>query len=213
MHPLLETISSLSTPIIGVMAGIHLFAFGLLWVWYRADSRRLAALLDDFTRGLKQRSVLDRSCSLLEQTDAFLHDIRDVLDNPASKDDREALRARIGVLDEKRRYLQSLRFETCYNLCRTMIETYPLAGILGTIIAIGAALQGGGEAASVQVIVQRFGEAIWSTCAGLVAAVLLLFLNGCLETAFVRLTEERDEVRRLVALAKRVLTPGGRSGS
>jgi biopolymer transport protein ExbB len=112
------------------------------------------------------------------------------------------------VLDEKRRYLNSMFFETVYNITRTMIEAYPLAGVLGTILAIGAALQTGAAAdqgVTVAAIVGRFGDAIWSTFAGLMAAILLMFLNSIVETGFERLGENRRHVRETIARAKREL--------
>src|SRR5690606_15884731 len=107
------------------------------------------------------------------------------------------------------KYLHSLAFETSYNICRTMIEAYPLAGVLGTILAIGAALQQGAateQIATVSTIVSRFGDAIWSTFAGLIAAILLMFLNSLLEPGFSRLSENRVHVRDTVARAKRELS-------
>jgi biopolymer transport protein ExbB/TolQ len=114
------------------------------------------------------------------------------------------------ILDERRRYLHSLFFETVYNIARTMIEAYPLAGVLGTILAIGTAIQMGGDAAggtsAVNQIVSQFGNAIWSTFAGLTAAILLMFINSWLETPFGRLSENRTHVREMVARAKRELS-------
>jgi biopolymer transport protein ExbB/TolQ len=89
-----------------------------------------------------------------------------------------------------------------------MIEAYPLAGVLGTILAIGAALNSPDPetASSVGAIVQRFGEAIWSTFAGLSAAIVLMFINGILEPPFSRLSENRLHVRETVARVKRELS-------
>lgn len=88
---------------------------------------------------------------------------------------------------------------------RNMIEAYPLAGVLGTISAIGAALSapGGGNVAS---IVERFGESIWCTFAGLASAIVLMFVNSLLEPGFSRLSENRLHVRETVAKAKRELS-------
>lgn len=205
---LLTILSGLSTPVIAGAAVVHLLAFAWLMVWARLDLRRMAGDLDSFTRELKHRSVLDRGSSLSDQIDAFLADVRDVLDLPARRTDREALSQRMRILDEERRYLQSHLFETCYNICRTMIEAYPLAGVLGTILAIGAALQLGDEegAQTVNLVVKSFGDAIWSTFAGLIAAMLLMFINSAVETGFRRLAEHRLYVRETVARAKRELT-------
>jgi biopolymer transport protein ExbB/TolQ len=113
------------------------------------------------------------------------------------------------IMDEKRRYLQSMFFETVYNMARTMIEAYPLGGIVGTVLAIGAALNAeaaGGQAASVDLLIRRFGDSIWCTFAGLMATIILLFINSFLEPGFNRLTENRQHVRETVARVKRELS-------
>lgn len=204
MSTFLESLSEASTFLIAVAAAIHLVLFVILWFWYRNDLQRIAAALDDFTRGIRHRSVLDRTSHLSDQIEAFLSDVNEILDTPARSEDRQSLLDRISILDEKRRYLQSMGFEIGYNVLRSMIEAYPLAGILGTILAIGLVVQKG-EAASTTLIVQRFGEAIWSTCAGLVAAVILMFYNSLVEPSFLRLTENREQVRHTVARVKRAL--------
>lgn len=205
---LLSQLSGLSTTIILCALAVHLFVFGLLWIWARRDLRNIASALFDFTRRLKNQSLLDSSAHLSDQIDAFLADVNDVLEDPSRKDDRAELLGRMRVLDEKRRYLNSMLFETVYNITRTMIEAYPLAGVLGTILAIGAALQSDAaleQGVTVSAIVGRFGDAIWSTFAGLMAAILLMFINSIVETGFERLSEDRRHVRETIARAKREL--------
>jgi biopolymer transport protein ExbB len=208
LGPLLEYLSGLSTQVILVAAVFHFLFFFWLWVWYRRDLRVIASTLEDFTRGIKHRSIIGRASPLGTQIDAFVADIQDVLSDDERKEDRQACLLRLHILDEKRSYLDSLSFETAHNIARTMIEAYPLAGVLGTILAIGSALQRSGDgsaAQSMNTIVSRFGDAIWSTFAGLCAAMLLMFINSFLETRFERLTDSRTHVRDVVAKAKREL--------
>ncbi|MCA9038577.1 MAG: MotA/TolQ/ExbB proton channel family protein, partial [Planctomycetaceae bacterium] len=148
------------------------------------------------------------SAPLTNQIEAFVQDINDVLEDDARRGDRVECLRRMHILDEKRGYLDSLSFETMTNVARTMIEAYPLAGVLGTILAIGSALQSPiteGASTTMNAIVGRFGDAIWSTFAGLCAAILLMFVNSVLETRFARLTDSRLHVRDIVAKAKREL--------
>ncbi|MCA8994996.1 MAG: MotA/TolQ/ExbB proton channel family protein [Planctomycetaceae bacterium] len=210
MDELLHQISTYTTPAIVVLAGVHLFLFFVLWIWSRRDFKNIASTLFDFTRGLKHQSVLDTTAHLSDQIDAFLADVNETLDVAGRSGDRETLHQRMRILDEKRRYMNSMSFETMYNMARTMIEAYPLMGVLGTIIAIGAALQTDTAATAVAadtlgLVLSRFGEAIWSTAAGLVAAMLLMFVNSCLEMSFGRLTENRRHVREMIARVKREL--------
>ncbi len=209
MPSLIDNLSGLSTVIIAAACSVHLFAFFVLWAWSRRDLRTITSSLDDFTRGLKHRSFLDSTAHLSDQIEAFLADVKEVLEAPTKQSDKQTLFQRMNILDEKRKYLNSMSFETSYNICRTMIEAYPLAGVLGTILAIGAALQsgpGGSATTAVSTIVSRFGDAIWSTFAGLTAAIVLMFLNSLLETSFRRLAENRAHVRETVARVKRELS-------
>ena len=206
MTHLLDHLSALSTTVIAAAAAVHFAFFLLLWVWFRRETRVSTASLDRFTRGLKHRSVLDATGSLGDQIEAFLADVNEVLSSPGATDERRLLRDRVNILDEQRGYLNALPFETSYNIARTMVEAYPLAGVLGTILAIGAALASPEGTASVGDIVSRFGDAIWSTFAGLIAAIVLMFLNSALEPKFSRLAENRAHVRETVARAKRELS-------
>ena len=114
---------------------------------------------------------------------------------------------RMSILDEQRRYLDSFRFESAWNVARTGIEIYPLLGVLGTIFALWLAMRepSADASATVGAIVQRFGLAIDSTFAGLAIAVFLMVVNSFLETLFVRLAENRRAVRQLVTQVKRDL--------
>jgi len=207
MPELLTNVSNLSTTVIVAAFAVHVAAFALLRGWSKRDLQRLATTLDDFTRGLKHRSVLGSTGHLSDQIDAFIADVNEVLEDDSRHADRQALLQRMNILDERRGYLHSLFFETSYNIWRTMIDAYPLAGVLGTILAIGVALQAepGGEAGSVAAIVSQFGNAVWSTFAGLASAIALMFLNSCVEPSFQRLTENRAHIREMVARTKREL--------
>jgi len=204
----LQFFSSLSTPVIIVAALFHLLCFSFLRSWCARDLRVIAGTLDDYTRGLKHRSVLERGAPLTTQIDAFVQDVNDVLSDESRSDDRSECLRRMQILDEKRRYLESLSFETATHVARTMIEAYPLSGVLGTVLAIGSALQTDASAQSastVNLVMARFGDSIWSTFAGLSAAIVLMFINSILEIRFNRLTDSRTHVRDMVARAKREL--------
>lgn len=201
---MLEQVSRYSTFAIAIAAVIHLTVFIVLAWWAKRDRKTIAQTLKRFTDGLPNRSNLDWNAHLSDQIEGFLADIDDVLHAPQAERHRTTLRERMAILDERRDYLQSLRFETIWNVARNMIEAYPLAGVLGTISAIGAALSAKGGA-SVANIVERFGESIWCTFAGLASAIGLMFINSILEPGFLRLSENRLHVRETVARAKREL--------
>lgn len=204
----LQFLSSLSTPVIAGCAILHLLYFAMLKQWYSRDLRMIASTLDDYTRGLKYRSVLSRSVPLTTQIDAFVQDVNDVITDGSRTEDRAECLRRMHILDEKRPYLESIAFETAANTAKTMIEAYPLGGVLGTVLAIGSALQADAVSrteSTVNVVMERFGDSIWSTFTGLFAAIMLMFVNSVLEIRFNRLTDSRTHVRDMVGRAKREL--------
>ena len=64
----------------------------------------------------------------------------------------------------------------------------------------------GPDGGAVSTIVARFGDAIWSTFAGLSAAIILMLIHSYWETSFARLSENREHVRDTVTQAKRELS-------
>ncbi|PHQ32030.1 MotA/TolQ/ExbB proton channel family protein [Rhodopirellula bahusiensis] len=206
---MLELISSYSTVAIVVAALAHVLFFFVLAMWARSDRKKIVQTLQRFTDSLPNRSRMDHDAHASDQVEACLADIHDVLVEPSGSPNRMALSQRMRILDERRDYLHSLRFETAWNVARTMIEAYPLAGVLGTILAIGAALASDDQA-SVGVIVTRFGDAIWSTFAGLASAITLMLINSFVEPGFAKLSENRLHVRETASKAKRELGPADR---
>lgn len=209
MPEMLQSLSGLSTIVIASACAVHLAVFFLLLGWSKRDLRRIASSLDEFTRGLRHRSIFAATGNLSVQIEAFVADINEVLEDPERGEDRDALLQRMNILDERRGYLHSLVFDTSYNIWRTMIDAYPLAGVLGTILAIGVAMQAepsGESVSAVSRIVDQFGNAVWSTFAGLASAILLMFLNSCVEPRFYRLAENRVHIREMIGKAKRELS-------
>ncbi len=210
----LGVISQFSTRIVSGIFLMHLFVFFVLWLWWRQHLRVLVQTLRDFTSKLNHQSRLDAWCHPTEQIDAFLADVKDVMAGPKDSEDRKQLQLRLKLFDEKRRYLSAVGFETSYNICRTMIEAYPLFGILGTLLAMAVGLasrQAGDGTGNVTMIVSRLGEAIWCTVVGLVATLVLMFINSIIEPRFQKLQENRTAIRDAVQHVKRELSTSGGS--
>ncbi|MBC7968101.1 MAG: hypothetical protein H7Z17_19495, partial [Fuerstia sp.] len=84
----LQFFSSLSTPVIVIAAMFHLLYFWFLRSWCKRDLHVIAGTLDDYTRGLQHRSVLERGVPLTTQIDAFVQDVNDVLSDASRSEDR-----------------------------------------------------------------------------------------------------------------------------
>jgi biopolymer transport protein ExbB len=210
MNGVMEVLPGTISYVICGLATVHAVGFVMLWRWSKRDYQSQFRLLEDFTSGLSHRSRIAPGGHIADQVDAFLADIRDVLGRDSTDPRRMTLKDRIYVLDERRDYLNSMSFEKWTNMARTVIEVYPLLGILGTILAVAAALPAleANDAGAMTDIMRLFGAAIWSTIWGLGAAIILMWANSWLEPEYSRLAEIRVNVRDVVAQAKRELGGG-----
>jgi biopolymer transport protein ExbB/TolQ len=193
--------------IILAFAVIHAGLFSWLAVAYRQMTSRLGAHLENLVRGFSSHSDIDRGLSIDDDINLFLADLQDVIRNPAKLHELEDLRTRLIYKDEARPYLKTASFERVYSLSRTLIEIYPLLGILGTVLAIGCGLAAQASAspesgAAIDAVVKNFGNSIWSTFMGLLFAVIYMILNAFWEPSFQRLMEHQTNVREVITAAK-----------
>jgi biopolymer transport protein ExbB/TolQ len=190
--------------IIGLVGVIHVFAFLGLWHNRTKQARRLEAHLRNIVGTFSTHMDVDPYSTLDEKIDGFIHDIREILRDPARREDQRKLYHRLVMKEESKKYLQGKTFETVYNVLQTFIETYPFWGILGTLLGIGlgftaTAMQ---QTTGSSQIVKNFGGAIWCTVAGLVCAIVLMLLHAAMEPGLKRLAEHRAAVRDVIRSAK-----------
>ena len=187
-----------------LLAAAHLLAFAWLWRQRGLQALWLAGHLENLVQGFSSHADRDPYTTVDEQIDSFLANVREVLDDPSRAADRLSLHDKIVAKDESKKYLRGSRFETLYSVVRTSIEMYPLLGIMGTVLAIGLALNapaGDGSLASER-IVRNFAGSIWATLAGIGCGIVLLLVNAVVEPAFQRLLEHRWDVREVISAAK-----------
>jgi biopolymer transport protein ExbB len=193
--------------IILAFAIVHAGLFSWLAASYRRKTKGLGAHLENLVRGFSSRSDTARNLSIDDDINMFLADLQDVIRNPAKLHELEDLRTRLIYKDEARPYLKTASFERVYSLSRTLIEIYPLLGILGTVLAIGCGLASQANAApesgaAIDAVVRNFGNSIWSTFMGLLFAVIYMILNAFWEPSFLRLMEHQTNVREVITAAK-----------
>lgn len=190
--------------IIGVVGVVHVLCFLALWHNRNKQARRLEAHLRNIVGAFSTHMDVDPYSTLDEKIDGFIHDIREILRDPARRDDQRKLYHRLVMKEESKKYLQGKTFETVYNVLQTFIETYPFWGILGTLLGIGLGFTGQAlqQTSGSSQIVKNFGGAIWCTVAGLVCAIALMLLHSAMEPGLKRLAEHRAAVRDVIRSAK-----------
>lgn len=201
----------------------HFVILLVLWRWERTQTKGLAAYLSNLVRIFSSRADMDPRTTVHDRIDGFIADIREVLSDRQRHEDRERLYQRIVIKDELKPDMQGGRLETLYNFARTGIEAYPLLGILGTVLAIGLGLNAPRPVVSAVPtavearvdapgatrspdttgsIIRNFANSIWSTCAGIAFAIVLMLVNALIEPGFDRLAKHRHDVREVIGAAK-----------
>lgn len=190
--------------IIGVVGVVHVICFLALWHNRNKQARRLEAHLRNIVGSFSTHMDVDPYSTLDEKIDGFIHDIREILRDPARRDDQRKLYHRLVMKEESKKYLHGKTFETVYNVLQTFIETYPFWGILGTLLGIGLGFTGQAmqETTGSSQIVKNFGGAIWCTVAGITCAIVLMLLHAAMEPGLKRLAEHRAAVRDVIRSAK-----------
>src|ERR1700722_13287281 len=151
-----------------LLASLHLLGFFYLWRERGRQGMWLAAHLDNLVQGFSSHADRDPYATLDERIDAFLANIHEVLTDPSRGPDPQKLHEQLLLKDETKKYLRGSTFETLYSLARTGIEIYPLLGIMGTVLAIGLALNAhspdsvDAATSATERIVRNFSGSIWA---------------------------------------------------
>lgn len=132
----------------------HLALFLTLYSEHQERLANLRVFIRNLARRLVMRWSDERPNSTVdEEIDILLHDLRDALPSTGANWDLEhATRVREAVfaIDQPRDYLYGTLFEKRLNLAKAITETYPLLGIVGTVLAIAAGMASAKEQAPVQ---------------------------------------------------------------
>lgn len=115
---------------------LHAMVFVGLCISRWRQVRRLATHLEDILGPAYRHLDQDPDRTIDEVIDGFFHDIDEVITDGRSAAKAHDLAHRLSTKDEARKYLKVMRFERVYSFARTGIEAWPLAGILGTVLAI-----------------------------------------------------------------------------
>jgi biopolymer transport protein ExbB len=170
------------------------------------SSKQMFAWLQNLVGPFSRRRDVQPAAHQLDSIDAFLADVRDVVEQPEDEAELRSLQQRITIKGESRPHGLSHMFEQIYGLCRASIEAFPLLGILGTVLAIAAGMQAtsdGQTASQITQVVKNFGESVYCTAWGILFAIVFSFVNGWYEPDFHRVIGQTHMLEDLVLAVKK----------
>jgi len=142
---LLQWFADNASLLICCFAVVHFLVLLVLRVWWSRTLLTLQDYLRSLLANIKGTSDPRSIGDLDDQVEAFLQDVRAILTQEHFQHERDEIRTRVIAKKEQRPYLRAKAFERWYSVVRTAVEIYPLAGILGTILAMAVSLAPGGQ--------------------------------------------------------------------
>lgn len=206
MDSLVSFLSSIWVYVIMLCAILNVAAWCFLVHTARKSSKQMFAWLTNLVGPFSRRRDVEPDAHQLDSIDAFLSDIRDVIEHPQDDAELRSLQQRITIRGETRPHGLSHMFEQIYGLCRASIEAFPLLGILGTVLAIAAGMQAtsdGETASQISQVVKNFGESVYCTAWGILFAIIFSFVNGWYEPDFHRVIGQSHVLEDLVLAVKK----------
>ena len=149
-----------------IILAVAVFEMALYIILYKMSSSNTYQLYDslrNMLRGIKDPPELDRS-RIVHDEIVVLLDTAESL-RKTSQENFKKLLSNIHVQDARKIDLKTYKLERWGNVANALVQTFPLLGIFGTILAIGQSMQG--VKFDVSIIMQAFMNAINTTMLGL----------------------------------------------
>jgi len=186
----LQTLIERGGPVMWPLIGLSILGMALsierAWVFFMANRGSRIQRLKDVTRAIRSgnREAADRFAKQDKSVYGAL--ISEILDAPISESSGEE------AVDEQR-----MRLERFLPLLSTIITAAPMLGILGTVLGIIEAFQGMSQQEGNPDMAQvgaAIGEALISTAAGIVVALLVLLPHATFRSQIARATSRMENL-------------------
>lgn len=190
MPEALQTLIQRGGPVMWPLIGLSILGMALsierAWVFFAANRGSRIQRLKDVTRAIRggNREAADRFAKQDKSVYGAL--ISEMLDTPISESAGEE------AVDEQR-----MRLERFLPLLSTIITAAPMLGILGTVLGIIEAFQGMSQqdgSADMAQVGAAIGEALISTAAGIVVALLVLLPHATFRAQIERATSRMENL-------------------
>jgi biopolymer transport protein ExbB/TolQ len=165
-------------PIIFGLAAVEAALLAWVGVMMREHRRRMLDSTLNILKGFRHAPDFDSTKHLHDQVSSVLEFIsRKVRTDPEA---RHQLRDNLRSVANSSHHSKYFRVERVANVVATLVQVFPLLGILGTVVAIAGTTLVPGEPLSPSEITEAFVLALSTTIVRLIFAVIFLVIEGAL---------------------------------
>lgn len=177
--PIFSLLTGQITTIIYVLAVVEAcLAIAILWS-IRAQGIRLKDATDNMVKGFVDAPDRDSSMSLHEKIESSLRFITNKIQVEPKA--REIVRENAGKIAERSSDNRYFGIEVYSSMMSTLVQVFPLLGILGTILAISSQTIGASGTLDPQALTGAFVVAMDTTILGIGFAVLFMLAESVLQ--------------------------------
>jgi len=191
--------------VIGILFCVNGGIFFYLYITSNSIKKKLEGYLINVVKGNVITPDVDKSQNLDQIIDAHIKTISDGL-MIWTKAEKENTLLRMELKEESKHQYDDLNFFVIlYSLARSIIEVFPLLGILGTLLAIGAGFGGEEKVESEQIksVIKNFKDSVWVSAGGISCAIFYTLVNSYCEPIFEKLVTNKSKINDLISEAKK----------
>lgn len=183
--------------IIYLFVAVEIYLVASIFFLMRKHEMVLLDVSDNLLKGFKDAPDKDSSQSINERIRTALDFIsQKISTNPEF---RTEFAKNAGTVSQRPLYNRHFKIEIYASIMSTLVQVFPLLGILGTILAIAqTAFQSGGSV-DVSSLSNAFVLAMDTTILGITFSILFMIVESTLHPKIERVINESMDYKRIVA--------------
>lgn len=184
-------------PIIFLFAAVEVFLIIRMFLMMKKHEGVLLDVSDNLLKGFRDAPDRDSEQMINERIQASLDYIhRKINEDPSVKPDFAKNASKI---IQRPLYQRHYKIEIYASVMSTLVQVFPLLGILGTILAIAqTAFQSGGQI-DVSTLSNAFVLAMDTTILGITFSILFMVIESALQPKIERVINESNDFKQIVA--------------
>jgi biopolymer transport protein ExbB len=183
-------------PIIYIFVAVEVYLVISIFILMKKHEARLLDVVDNLTKGFQDAPDRDSNQSAHEKIQGILQFVRNkIILNP---DFRTKFQQNVGKLHERPLYSRHYSIEIVASIMSTLVQVFPLLGILGTILAIAQTAVPGAQIDS-NALSQAFVLAMDTTILGISFSILFMVIESALHPKIERVITESKEYREILS--------------
>ena len=184
-------------PIIFLFVAVEIFLVFNIFLMMRKHESVLMDVSDNLVKGFADAPDKDSTQNTHEKIESILDYITNkIASNPETK---KAFAKNVESIKQRPFYSRHYKIEIYASVMSTLVQVFPLLGILGTILAIAqTAFQSGGQI-DVSSLSNAFVLAMDTTILGISFSILFMVIESTFQPKIERVINESAEYKRIIS--------------